>query len=97
MVLREIGEKAWCDRGITDRPNTKPCGLNKVADHGTEARVAPRLQFRPQLFLPGVGWFGRDGANTGILGSLWGTRERVPPFLFVPDSIRWISEDREKL
>lgn len=43
-------------------------------------RLACSLHSGKQLFLPRVGWFGRDGAKTGILGSLWGTRERVPLF-----------------
>ena len=43
-------------------------------------RLACSLHSGKQLFLPRVGWFGRDGAKTGILGSLWGARERVPLF-----------------
>src|SRR5690242_3030223 len=47
-------------------------------------RLACSLHSGKQLFLPRVGWFGRDGAKTGILGSLWGTRERVPRLFWPP-------------
>src|SRR5690348_16123796 len=43
-------------------------------------RLACSLHSGKQLFLPRVGWFGRDGAKTGILGSLWGDSRAGPPF-----------------
>jgi hypothetical protein len=48
--------------------------------------VARFLHFLLQLFLPGVSWFGRDGAKAGVLGSLWGIRGRIPPFYYYGDS-----------
>lgn len=42
--------------------------------------LAYRLHSNRSTVLPGVGWFGRDGAKTGILGSLWGLASGSPVF-----------------